>query len=44
MVELDPPSSIRERLVFHHHRSCLPIIVVDFSYKVKLNGGMYCTN
>ena len=26
--------------MFHHHRSRLPIIVVDFSYKVKLNGGI----
>ena len=27
-------------MVSHHHRSRLPIIVVDFSYKVKLNGGI----
>ena len=26
--------------MFHHHRSRLPIIVVDFSYKVKLHGGI----
>ena len=26
--------------MFHHHRSRLPINVVDFSYKVKLDGGI----